>query len=310
MEFIHGLVNLHRQSKECAATVGNFDGVHLGHQLVLEKLKETAKRFNLISTVLIFEPQPMEYFNLDASPSRLTRLREKLQQFSNYNIDRVVCLKFNRKLANLAANDFIDDILLKGLSAQKIIVGDDFRFAKNREGNYKYLLENSQEKNFEVFKTGSYIEEGIRVSSTLIRDALAQGDITKANHYLGRPYTISGRVTHGDKRGKTLGFPTINIELHRNLSPVSGIFAGYVHGVDDKKLGAAVYIGSRPVYKGGRVLLEAHILEFSEDIYGQHIQVELISKLRNDKHITSEKELIEQIKKDIDQTKECLKEYN
>ena len=132
---------------------------------------------------------------------------------------------------------------MKGLSAQKIIVGDDFRFAKNREGNYKYLLENSQEKNFEVFKTGSYIEEGIRVSSTLIRDALAQGDITKANHYLGRPYTISGRVTHGDKRGKTLGFPTINIELHRNLSPVSGIFAGYVHGVDDKKLGAAVIGG-------------------------------------------------------------------
>ena len=112
MEFIHGLVNLHRQSKECAATVGNFDGVHLGHQLVLEKLKETAKRFNLISTVLIFEPQPMEYFNLDASPSRLTRLREKLQQFSNYNIDRVDSLKLNRKLANLAANDIIDDILL------------------------------------------------------------------------------------------------------------------------------------------------------------------------------------------------------
>ena len=310
MEFIHGLSNLYRQRKECVATIGNFDGVHLGHKLVLEQLKETAKRFDLISTVLIFEPQPMEYFNFETSPSRLTRLREKLQQFSNYNIDRVVCLKFNKELANLSALDFIDDILLKGLFAKKIIVGDDFRFSRNREGNYQYLLEVSHEKNFEVFKTGSYVENGERVSSTMIRNTLAKGDITNANHYLGRPYSISGRVVHGDKRGKKIGFPTINIELHRNSSPVSGIFAGYVHGIDEKSLDAVVYIGSRPVYKGGRILLEAHILEFDENIYGRHIRVELIDKLRNDDHITSEKELIEQIKKDIDETKKCLKKYN
>ena len=310
MEFIHGLSNLYRQRKECVATIGNFDGVHLGHKLVLEQLKETAKRFDLISTVLIFEPQPMEYFNPETSPSRLTRLREKLQQFSNYNIDRVVCLKFNKELANLSALDFIDDILLKGLFAKKIIVGDDFRFSRNREGNYQYLLEVSHEKNFEVFKTGSYVENGERVSSTMIRNTLAKGDITNANHYLGRPYSISGRVVHGDKRGKKIGFPTINIELHRNSSPVSGIFAGYVHGIDEKSLDAVVYIGSRPVYKGGRILLEAHILEFDENIYGRHIRVELIDKLRNDDHITSEKELIEQIKKDIDETKKYLKKYN
>ena len=310
MEFIHGLVNLYRQRKECAATIGNFDGVHLGHQLVLEQLKETAKRFNLISTVLIFEPQPMEYFSPEASPSRLTRLREKLQQFSNCNIDRVVCLKFNQELANLSAPDFIDNILLKGLSAKKIIVGDDFQFARNREGNYQYLLEVSQEKNFEVFKTGSYVEGGERVSSTLIRNALAKGNITNANYYLGRPYTISGRIVHGDKRGKKLGFPTINIQLHRNLSPVSGIFAGSIHGIDKKSLDAVVYIGSRPVYKGGRVLLEAHILEFNEDIYGRHIQVELIDKLRDDEHFNSEKELIEQINKDIDKARKSLKDYN
>ena len=233
-----------------------------------------------------------------------------MQQFSNYNIDRVVCLKFNQELANLSAIDFVDNILLKGLSAKKIIVGDDFRFAKNREGNYQYLLEVSQEKNFEVFKTDSYIEKGERVSSTLIRNALADGDINKANHYLGRPYTISGRVIHGNKRGKELGFPTINIELHRNLSPVSGIFVGYVHGIGEKSLDAVVYIGSRPVYKGERVLMEAHILEFDKDIYGRHIQVELIDKLRNDEDITSEKELIAQIKRDVYETKKYLKEYN
>ena len=307
MEFIYGLNNLRRQRKNCAATIGNFDGIHLGHQLILEQLKQTAERYNLISSVLIFEPQPMEYFNLDAAPSRLTRLREKLQQFSYYNIDRVVCLKFNQSLADLSPLEFVDNILLQGLAAKKIVVGDDFRFARNREGNYRYLLEISKEKNFDVYTTDSHVVDGIRVSSTLIRNSLAKGEITKANHYLGRPYTISGRVVHGDSRGKKLGFPTINIELHRNFPAVSGIFAGYVCGVGDKKLGAVVYIGSRPVYKGKRVILEAHILEFDRELYGRYIQVELVSKLRNDGHITSEKELIEQIKKDIKETQRYLK---
>ena len=176
----------------------------------------------------------MEYFNIEEAPSRLTRLREKLQQFSRYNIDRVVCLKFNQKLANFSASEFVDNILLDGLAARKRIVGNDFRFAKNREGDYEYLSKISTQKNFEVFMTDPYIVDGERVSSTLIRDTLAKGEITTANHYLGRPYTISGRVVHGDRRGKKIGFPTINIELHRYWSPITGIFSGYIHGVDNR----------------------------------------------------------------------------
>ena len=194
MEFIYGLNNLRRQRKNCAATIGNFDGIHLGHQLILEQLKQTAERFNLISSVLIFEPQPMEYFNLDSAPSRLTGLRVKLQQFSYYNIDRVVCLKFNQSLANLSPLEFVDNILLEGMAVKKVIVGDDFRFARNREGDYRYLLEISKEKNFDVYTTDSHVVDGTRVSSTLIRNSLAKGEIAKANRYLGRPYTISGRV--------------------------------------------------------------------------------------------------------------------
>ena len=307
MEFIHGLANLRRQRKECATTIGNFDGIHLGHQRVLEQLVKITKHSNLISTVLIFEPQPMEYFNLDIAPSRLTRLREKLQQFSRYNIDRVICLKFNKKLANFSASEFVDNILLGDLGARKIIVGNDFRFAKNREGDYQYLSKISTQKNFEVFMTDPYIIDGERVSSTLIRDALAKGEITTANRYLGRPYTISGRVVHGDKRGKKIGFPTINIELHRYWSPIAGIFSGYIHGVDNRVLDAVIYIGSKPVYQGKRVVLEAHILDFNSELYGHYIQVELISKLRDDEHITSEKELIKQIKRDINETRLCLK---
>ena len=162
-------------------------------------------------------------------------------------------------------------------------------------------------KNFEVFMTDPYIVDGERVSSTLIRDTLAKGEITTANHYLGRPYTISGRVVHGDRRGKKIGFPTINIELHRYWSPITGIFSGYIHGVDNRVLDAVIYIGSKPVYQGERVVLEAHILDFSGDLYGHYIQVELISKLRDDEHITSEKELIKQIMRDIDETRLHLK---
>ena len=168
MEFIHGLANLRRQRKECATTIGNFDGIHLGHQRVLEQLMKITKHSNLISTVLIFEPQPMEYFNLDTAPSRLTRLREKLRQFSRYNIDRVVCLKFNQKLANFSASEFVDNILLGSLATRKIIIGNDFRFAKNREGDYQYLSKISTQKNFEVFMTDPYIVDGERVSSTRI----------------------------------------------------------------------------------------------------------------------------------------------
>ncbi len=307
MEFIRGRVNLQRQRKSCVATIGNFDGVHLGHQAVLEQLKKSAKKSGLLSTVVIFEPQPIEYFSPDKAPSRLTRLREKLQLFSQYDIDRAVCLRFDEKMANLSASDFVSEILLDALAVKQLIIGDDFRFAKNREGDYQYLLGAAEKNGFEVNMTNSFTSNSERVSSTLIRQALASGDMDKATRLLGRPYRISGRVVHGDKRGHKLGFATANIELHRYLSPVVGIFSGRVYGIEDIPLDAVIYVGSRPVYKGEHDILEIHILDFDDDLYGRHLQVELLEKLRGDEHFNSEQELVAQIKIDIGNAKNSLK---
>jgi riboflavin kinase / FMN adenylyltransferase len=310
MEFIRGLVNLQRQRKSCAATIGNFDGVHLGHQAVLEQLMESAKSSGLLSTVLIFEPQPIEYFSPDKAPSRLTRLREKLQQFSRYDIDQVVCLKFNEQIANLSAAEFVDEILLDALAVKRLIIGEDFRFAKDREGDYQYLVDVSQEKDFEVSMTNTFNSGNERVSSTLIRQALASGDMAKANSLLGRPYRISGRVVHGDKRGRKLGFATANIELHRYFSPVVGIFSGRVYGHGNEPLDAVVYVGSKPVYKGEDVVLEVHILDFDDDLYGRHLQVELLDKLRGDSDFGTEEELVTQMHVDINNARNSLKLSN
>jgi riboflavin kinase / FMN adenylyltransferase len=310
MEFIRGLHNLKRQRKDCVATIGNFDGVHLGHHAVLDQVKDSAKDAGLLSTVVIFEPQPIEFFAPDKAPSRLTRLREKLQQFAQHDIDRVVCLRFDENMANLSAADFVDEILLDALAVKKLIIGDDFRFAKNREGDYQFLLKSAEEKNFEVTMTQSFTSESERVSSTLIRQALASGDMNKATRLLGRPYRISGRVVHGDKRGRELGFATANIELHRYLSPVKGIFSGRVYGVGDLAHDAVVYVGSRPVYNGKRVILEVHLLDFDDDLYGRHLQVELLEKLRGEGNFSSEEELVEQVQKDIEAARQSLKLNN
>ncbi len=310
MKFIRGLHNLQRQRESCVATIGNFDGVHLGHHAVLDQVKESAKKSGLLSTVVIFEPQPIEYFSPDRAPSRLTRLREKLQQFAEHDIDRIVCLRFDKNMANLSAAEFVDEVLLGALAVEKLIIGDDFRFAKNREGDYQYLLNVAREKGFEVNMTNSFTLGTERVSSTLIRQALANGDMIRATQLLGRPYRISGRVVHGDKRGRKIGFATANIELHRYFSPVVGIFSGRVYGINSEPLDAAVYVGSRPVYEGERVILEVHLLDFDGDLYGRHLQVELLEKLRGEGHFNSEQELIEQIHHDIENARKSLKLNN
>lgn len=307
MKFIRGLHNLQLQRESCVATIGNFDGVHLGHHAVLDQVKESAKNSDLLSTVVIFEPQPIEYFAPEKAPSRLTRLREKLQQFAEHDIDRVVCLRFDEQMANLSATEFVDEILLNALAVKKLIIGDDFRFAKNREGNYSLLLSEAKEKGFEVNTTHSFTLESERVSSTLIRQALADGDMMRATRLLGRPYRISGRVVHGDKRGRKIGFATANIELHRYFSPVVGIFSGRVYGINNEPLDAAVYVGSRPVYEGEHVILEVHLLDFDGDLYGRHLQVELLEKLRGEGDFNSEQALIDQIHVDIENAKKSLK---
>lgn len=310
MEFIRGLANLKRRKQACVATIGNFDGVHLGHQAVLEQLKSGVDAAKLISTVLIFEPQPIEFFSPDSAPSRLMRLREKLKQFEQHNIDRVVCLKFDAAMAELAAGEFVDQILVKALAVKKLIIGDDFRFAKNRAGDYTFLERAGRRNGFAVGVTASFNANGERVSSTRIRAALANGNMEQATRMLGRPYRITGRVVHGDKRGRSIGFATANIALHRYLSPIKGIFSGRVYRPENNPLDAVVYVGSRPVYNGKRTILEVHILDFDEDLYGQYLQVEFLEKLRGERDFNSEAGLIEQIKIDIEHAKRSLRKVS
>ena len=310
MEFIRGLVNLVENSPAVVATIGNFDGVHLGHQAILEQLKSVATQSGLLSAVVIFEPQPIEYFAPERAPSRLTRLREKLQEFQQHNIDRVVCIKFNRSLANLSADEFVQQILVDRLNVKSLIVGDDFRFAKDRSGDFNTLVNTGKKFGFDVQMMDSFYTNEQRVSSTLIREALEAGEIRQANQMLGRPYRITGRVVHGDKRGRTIGFATANIELKRYQSPVHGIFSGRVFGLSEQALDAVVYVGSRPVYNGERIILEVHILNFDQNIYGEQIQVEFIEKLRGEGEFDTEQALIKQIRKDIEHAKISLLKIN
>ena len=230
MRLIRGLHNLRDRDRGCVATIGNFDGVHLGHRTVFQRLLERGRALGLPATVITFEPQPMEFFNPDGAPARLTRLREKVAAIADDGIERIMLLEFGPRLAAMDARCFVDRLLVQGLGVRFLLVGDDFRFGHNREGDFALLRSVGAEQGFAVenLHTIKHAEE--RVSSTRIREALARGDLEQARHLLGRPYRICGRVAHGDKRGRTIGFPTANIHLHRRVSPVTGVYAVTVRG--------------------------------------------------------------------------------
>ena len=220
MEFIRGLQNIKPHHHGCVATIGNFDGVHLGHQAVIRQVMDKARELNLPIVVITFEPQPQEYFCPDDVPARLTRLREKLEVLKDLRVDRVLCLRFDKQLASLTADQFVQQILVEGMGVKYLVVGDDFKFGKGRTGDFDYLTSIAPELGFEVSDTHSFSFAEARVSSTRIRTALETGDLLLAKQMLGREYSMFGRVAHGDKRGRTIGFPTANIFLHRKSSPV------------------------------------------------------------------------------------------
>ncbi len=233
MELIRGVHNLYPRHRGCVATIGNFDGVHLGHQAVLKQTYEKAREMGLPATVITFEPQPQEFFRPDQAPPRLTRLREKLLALGPHAVDRMLCLNFNEHLANLSAEEFIRNILIDGLGVRYLVVGDDFRFGKGRQGDFHMLVRAGQQHGFEVANTHSFTLDTERVSSTLIREALGRGDLVRVQQLLGRPYSLCGRVAHGDKRGRTIGFPTANIYLHRKNTPILGVYAVQMNDVED-----------------------------------------------------------------------------
>lgn len=310
MQVIRGLHNLRPEHRPCIATIGNFDGVHLGHQAVFRRLQAKEQEFGLPATVITFEPQPQEYFAPNATPARLTRLREKLQAFYDAGIQRVLLLEFGAKLATTPAQDFIQQLLLDKLAIRYLLVGDDFRFGHQRQGNFALLQAAGKQHHFGVESTPTYVLDTDRVSSTRIRQALAAGDLELAYRCLGRPYQICGRVVYGNQRGRTIGFPTVNINLHRRVSPLRGVFAVRVSG---KAIGATPWpgvanIGNRPTLNSHdpRYILETHLLDFDRQIYGSHLSVTFVRKLRDEQRFASFEALRQQIHLDTQAARHCL----
>ncbi|WP_456379264.1 bifunctional riboflavin kinase/FAD synthetase [Thiolapillus sp.] len=307
MQLVRGQHNLRARHKGCAATIGNFDGVHLGHQAVFTALRDKAKQLGLPSTVILFEPQPMEFFQPQKAPPRLTRLREKLIHIRGCGIERVVLLEFNQRLASQSAEDFVQQLLIHRLGIGHLYVGDDFRFGQGRKGDFSLLQRMGREQGFSVQGMDTLCHEDCRISSTRIREALAAGDFSTAELCLGRPYQICGRVGRGEQRGRTIGFPTLNVNLHRRSSPVQGVFAVVVQGLDNRDLPGVANVGIRPTVNGGdRPLLEVHLFDFDRQVYGSQVGVTFLGKIRDERKFSSFEELRQQILLDAAQARNLL----
>lgn len=297
MELIRGIHNIKPWHRGCVLTIGNFDGVHLGHQAVLCRLTEQARLLGVPACVMIFEPQPRELFTGENAPARLTRLREKYQQLARLGIDRLLCVRFNAEFAAQSPDHFIRGLLVDKLGVRFLVVGDDFRFGQNRGGDFELLTRAGRAFDFDVVSTQSWRMNSQRVSSTLIRDALVNDRLNDAAHMLGRPYSLCGRVAHGAKLGRTIGFPTANVALKRQVSPVSGVYAVELL-LDGQRYPGVANVGNKPTVNGTQALLEVHLFDFSGDIYGKQVEVELRHKLRNEQKFASFALLKEQIQRD------------
>jgi riboflavin kinase/FMN adenylyltransferase len=290
----------HQATTSTVLTIGNFDGVHHGHRALLAHLTAKAHELGLPATVLSFEPHPRELFAPDQAPARLTRLREKLELLAECGVDRVHICRFNKALASLTADEFIERILIAGLGVRHLLIGDDFRFGKARGGDFKLLQAVGSQRGFGVEAMHTVDLAGERISSSAIRSALLDGDLEHAARLLGRPYVISGRVGHGDKIGRTLGFPTANIQLKRKRLPLTGVFAVTVSGLGEQPLPGAASIGVRPTLADGlKPVLEVHLLDFDRSIYGAHVTVNFLHKLRNEEKYASLDALKAQIARDV-----------
>ncbi len=303
MQLIRGIKNIQLADRGCVLTIGNFDGVHLGHQRIIKALVEKAKLLNSVATVMVFEPQPQEVFAKENSPARLTRLRDKYNLLAELGVQRLLCVNFNQEFANQSASDFIQHLLINKLGIQQLIIGDDFRFGKNRIGDFSMLQEYGKRFGFEVTDTASYKMLDCRISSTAIRKALEKDDLTQATSLLGRAYAISGKVIHGEKNGRKFGFPTANVLLKRLVSPVAGVYAVKIKLADTTTHYGVANIGCRPTLSGIRQQLEVHIFDFDQSLYGTRIEVTMLKKIRAEIKFSSIEALKEQINKDSEQAR-------
>lgn len=287
-------------------TIGAFDGLHLGHEQLLARIRSEALARDLPSVVMSFEPMPREFFASHSPPARLMRFREKFEALARHKIDYFYCPRFDASMRDISAADFIRRILIHGLGARHIVVGDDFRFARRREGNVEQLRSAGRALGVGVEQVQSMIVDGDRVSSTAIRESLWRGDMARATTLLGRPYQMSGTVVRGKNVGRTLGFPTANVDLRRRQSAVMGIFAVRVHGLGAKTYDAVASLGTRPTFNGVKPLLEVHLFDFDRDIYGQYITVDFVARLRSEIKYDNVDELVAQMHLDADNAKSIL----
>ncbi|MCZ6711826.1 MAG: bifunctional riboflavin kinase/FAD synthetase [Gammaproteobacteria bacterium] len=282
MEIVRGLHNFKPRHRGCVLTVGNFDGVHRGHQLLLSHLIAKGQQLGVSTTLMTLEPAPREFFAGETVPARLTRFREKVTLLEPSGLDRIVCLPFNERIANTPAEWIVEELMHKLLAIKYVVVGDDFRFGKGAAGDYHMLEESGAEFGFEAAHIGTLEVDGERVSSTRIRECLADGDFALTERLLGHPYFIMGRVVYGRQLGRTLGAPTANIQLQRYRAALNGVYAVKVNGLDRTYEGVA-NIGIRPTVDGKEPLLEVHIFDFDRDIYGALISVEFRHKIRDER---------------------------
>ncbi|MDG6774753.1 bifunctional riboflavin kinase/FAD synthetase [Thiomicrorhabdus sp. ZW0627] len=308
MQLIRGLHNLNlfqdSLANGCVLTIGNFDGVHLGHQQVLDAVTAEAKTRGLPSVVMLFEPLPIEFFAPEEAPVRLMNFREKISAFQQTEIDYVLCIRFESRFAALTAEQFVKQILVDGLNVKHLVVGDDFHFGKQRMGDFAYLQRQGLESGFTVTDMPTYHVDGERVSSTRVRAALAKPDLERAQALLGKPFKFSGRVIHGQKLGRTIGFPTLNLNPKRLQMPVQGVFAVTVDGIADKPWPGVANLGIRPTVNGHRPSIEVHLFDWTEEIYGRHVDVTLQYYIRPELKFESIEALTEQIRLDAQEAKQ------
>jgi len=287
-------------------TIGAYDGLHLGHQKLLDRVTSLAAQHDLTSVVMSFEPTPKEFLAGSSPPARLMRFREKFESLASHGVDLFYCPRFAAPMRDIAAPDFIRRILIHGLNARYLVVGDDFQFARRREGTIEQLQQASSILRYSVEQVPSVVVDGVRASSTAIREALGTGNMGHATALLGRPYRMSGKIVKGDRVGRTLGYPTANVDLRRRLSAVMGVFAARVHGLDGGARDAVASVGSRPTFDGTIPILEVHLFEFDEDIYGEYIHVDFIGWLREQQKFEEVDELVAQMHVDADNAKTVL----
>jgi riboflavin kinase/FMN adenylyltransferase len=287
-------------------TIGSFDGLHLGHEALLARVLAAASADEMCSVVMSFEPTPREFFEATRPPARLMRFREKYDALAEHGVDLFYCPRFSAPMRAISAPDFVRRILVHGLNARAVVIGDDFRFARRREGDAALLDRLGSALDFSLVEVASIVVDGLRVSSTAIREACGTGDMRLATKLLGRPYRMSGKVVRGARVGHRLGFPTANVDLRRRQSAVEGIFAVRVHGAGPLPLDAVASVGSRPTFNGTKPLLEVHLFDFDGDLYGRYIHVDFIARLRDQKKYDDVADLVAQMHVDADNARSVL----